>query len=409
MKWEEKTHLGGMLAGIGVQHADGSVKWYKELENPVKNRIVSGGLDHMLMYNGSPSGGYSVTTSIGPGETFKVWATAVAGTAVGRSGPLAYCGRGTGNTPTQFTDTALEAQIGSLTSTIKKGVPFCGTKTLDYFGKYALRMSHTHEAETEAVIIKELAWFGRWCRVAGVVNYPMFSRVVLPEDLWVSLDVGESLITTYELRITLDKVDPVIINDFGGAGIKAECRRVVQETLNQSSWNNDTAIYAIPYLTSAGVDWIQIPSNSIMYTSPYCLLPWSVYYSSYSHYSRDGMPYFRASNISFPAQGSPETMSRLPIYVKDVSNSQGITERSYVDYVPGSHYRDIQMAHGHLYPNLNEGEYVDLYYMHWRGLSYRFGYYDTDGVTWIPTPIRKYANRKITFRFRTQLVTDDTV
>lgn len=55
---EQNNFLQGQLVGIGKIHTDGSED-FRWLEKPIKNRIVSGGIDHLLTLNGNQLTCYS--------------------------------------------------------------------------------------------------------------------------------------------------------------------------------------------------------------------------------------------------------------------------------------------------------------------------------------------------------------
>ena len=64
------------------------------------------------------------------------------------------------------------------------------------------------------------------------------------------------------------------------------------------------------------------------------------------------------------------------------------------DWTAGQNYRDSTV--------LINGDWTGNYYnIRFRGFDYRFGYYDTDGTTWIDQPIVKDANHRLKMTFRT--------
>ena len=163
MKINETAKLEGYVVGIGKVKLDGTEE-FTWLDNPKHNRIVSTGLDHLMCYNGSTTGFYSSISS-SPTEP-AMWL----GNLNNHYGALNFCKIGTNKTPTEFTDTDLKAPIGSMTSILKTGEPFCGTKC-NSDGEYILRVSHISTAVPIQCKIWELGLFGQYGETPNIVNH----------------------------------------------------------------------------------------------------------------------------------------------------------------------------------------------------------------------------------------------
>lgn len=191
--------LGGFLAGHGIVRRDGRVD-YAFSSSPEHNRIVSGGLDHLLMYDGNTTGGVSHAFSDCPGV--------LCGGIGNHCGVLEFCAYGDGTGDTAFTDTDLHGRLVDPYSTRFTGVPYNGSRVdkddfadEGYVVTIRHRISHISSPVSERTTVRELGWYGRRSGVDGV-EYVLFSRILL--DSPVVLEAGESLISTYELREEVD-------------------------------------------------------------------------------------------------------------------------------------------------------------------------------------------------------------
>lgn len=194
--------IGGQLIGLGKGREDSaSIEW---LKNPVHNRIVHGGIEHLLTFGGSTDILYKIpteTTSMVSGySTVNPWVGNMSQSGYEQKGALYYCAYGNGEGSTGFYDTDLKNRL-AITATKYVGAPYCGSK----FG-YANssetmpslvyhRISHKFNVVNETTIIKEIGWFG-----STQDGYVMFSRVAL--DTPYTLNAGEYLVCTYELTET---------------------------------------------------------------------------------------------------------------------------------------------------------------------------------------------------------------
>ena len=187
--------LHGLVVGLGKIRKDGS-KEFRWLEKPIHNRIVSGGLDAWFQLNGSNT---ATTTN-------DYWDNRLLSSSTSSSQPfcglLQYMAIGTDGTPTQFTDTALGAQVGGYSRatsyTIAPFVGFC----VNSDNTVSTRRQITSIAVTDSTTVREIGWFEKY---TNADTYVMFSRVVL--DSPVTLESGESLIVCYQINMTIANFD----------------------------------------------------------------------------------------------------------------------------------------------------------------------------------------------------------
>jgi hypothetical protein len=410
--FEDSTHLGGYLVGIGKIKANGEME-YKELETPIKNKIVNSGLNHLLMYNGSPSATLNIISGSRP--------PFIIGGYNNYYGILQFSGIGTNGDETDFFDTGLKSQVGSYVGFsnndfIRTSNTYQTTK-INSFGNISYKVTHKHSQVSETTTIREIGWFGRY-GASGSYVYPMFSRVVLPSP--IVLNAGEQLITTYQLNVDFSNKEPINIQFFGlkdsnGDTLYASKKLIQYYTLDSNGYATYLSAPRLSYGSdsdsiSAYIDGTSYPTSTLFYS----LHPvWFNTIDSNSYISSSVVGAYSTVDREHPSNGSQlststnYTLSTSELVYKNL-------ETNVYDYKcmdKKSKYRDVDYVWGIYSPNLGNkpSGYTDIHTITLHGYDYRFGYMNEEGTAWVPQALRKYANQKLTLRYRQRFVTDDIV
>lgn len=395
----ETTKLEGYIVGIGKVKTDGTEE-FKWLDNPKHNRIVSTGLDHLLCYNGSITGFYTTPNANIPKSA--IWL----GNLNTHYGALSFCKIGTGKNETQFTDTDLQTPVTSLTSNLRTGIPFCGTKCTE-FGKYILRVSHTSGTVSSACKIWEVGLFGQYGTSPDIVN-PMFARIKL--DKGIELLAGESLVFTYELHITCADIEQVDNENFfdlldsTGEPLKYS-RKLYFNYATQSSSYSDTLRTDI-FIQSDGTEKDYLSTSEYKY---FYRLPVYFYNSILQSGDFDSLGYSTSEQnwtVANSTLSKARSDSLANNYTHDVLDYEGVGTKDK--------HRDITICLGLYSPNMDEpDEFTDIFFLRIRGMNYKFGHYEEDSETheqvWVSQALRKWANQTMTFIIRYRYVTEDTL
>lgn len=375
----KQNYLHGRLVGIGKIRKDGS-REFRFLEKPINNMILRCGLNEFMTYNGSNSATLQPTYSESTGGAFDV---------------IRYCGFGTGNQPNNFADTnsLQNPSINPYSTREARDWPFngllCGNNGTD--DSYKVRISHQSPAVTENIAVREIGYFKNY----NSANH-LFSRIVLPSTF--QLNVGDQLITTYELVISFIRT-PINITNCGlhdSSDVELGCQ--IAERLISSS-NSGTFIY--PYNNSYGYT---PGTNSSGY--PYLHAPFEFYnnagYISITSARRFTLRYTKSS-FDFPSNTSMPTFS-----YREGSQADHCFQQS-VNYVTDSFHRDIVVNAPAYWPEMtNNTDHRDIYAINWGALYVRFGHFDSN-MDFTPAPWRKLASRTAKFVFRQSIATQDSI
>ena len=448
------VNLAGYLVGIGIHHKDGT-ETYKKLDKPIHNRIVKTGINQILMYNGTPTGGayynnlndVTYPQDVMPETT---WYPIFRGNLNDHYGCLHFCQYGTDNTPTKFFQTELNSPYpdkNTYTSTIKENEPYTCTYSDDW-NQVSIYITHQHAPVTETVTVREIAWFGR-CKRDTIVEYLMFSRVALDEG--ITLQKGEYLFNTYKLVCTVDKEEHDI-SDFGGiVGQHAYYRYCPFFADIHAYIENHENVYFIkdnikylkrgtfgfPGILKNGRTYYPIRTvpayqdDKYIHTQRYFMFPqvYMRYGSTNTNYNETNCTNINQvcrntfenvilgtnPNTVFPNYNDVRQSNNLP--TDTTINPNRYNENAYhtfVDYDTNKNYRDIKLILPKYNHNLNfvNNESLTIHYLRARGYDYKLGYYtwneDHTEQTWNPQPIVKKVNEEITFTVRTTISTDDT-
>lgn len=412
--FEDSTHLGGYLVGIGKIKANGEME-YKELETPIKNKIVNSGLNHLLMYNGSPSATLNENSSSRP--------PFIIGSYNNYYGILQFSGIGTNGDETDFFDTGLKSQVGSYVGSsnndfIRTSNTYQTTK-LNSFGNISYKVTHKHKQVSETTTIREIGWFGRY-GASGSYVYPMFSRVVLPSP--IVLNAGEQLITTYQLNVDFSNKEPINIQFFGLKDSNGDTLYASKKLVQYYQINSSTN--SASYLSAPIIRYSESSDDVSSYISDMGYIPSTLFYSLHPVWFRNTSSNGTSSNIygvgaySTVDREHPSNGSQLSSSTNKVMQSNELVynnlETNVYDYKctdKKSKYRDVDYVWGIYSPNLGNkpSGYTDIHTITLHGYDYRFGYMNEEGTAWVPQALRKYANQKLTLRYRQRFVTDDIV
>jgi len=407
---ENNRYLGGHLIGIGKIRANGELE-YQELKNPIHNKIVSVGLDHLFQFSGStyPDFGYASSNDSAAGV---LWASVSGRSGYGyRAGALHYMAFGSSSAATAFSDSDLGNRLVDYSSVkiSERTSPYNlnGTR-INSFGNYSFKLTHKSAAVAETVTVNEIGWYGAYgTNSSNPENKVLFARVVLPSP--ITFNPGEFLVTTYQLdetnSNTIATTDASFfgLKDSNGNDLQYEKKLVRYQTTYSESYGWSNANYlGEPKIDVSGGGRVDF-GQSYPYLPPYVVSPAS------NAYSRFSFSYSTDPTKTLPADGGADYSGLVAFSATGTSgenyDGQGVT---YTGVGSTNKYRDKKFITGIYNPNMigNPSAYTDIYYLHINGMAYRFGYYD-DGV-WVPQAWRKYANQKVTFTFRTRYSTEDT-
>lgn len=395
---ENNRFLGGHLVGIGKGLANGEIV-YQELKEPIHNRIVSVGLDHLFRWDGTnyvPDYGYSRYLWAGKNTEYTTYYKC-------HAGALNFMSFGSGSSATSFNDTDLINGSGIYTETRQtsssSSQDFNGIK-INSYGNFSYRISHKSEPVAATTTVREIGWFGGYDNSNVTISSGtkvLFARVVLPSP--ITLNAGEYLITTYQLDETWSDLTVSTgtrffgLKDTNGNDLQYEKKRTM-------------AYYP--------------KTNSSFASLTQCTHPW-INKNGEGCYDRSGSPGFYAPTFSIEANNwligySSSSSQTFPQDADweypDLSSFNGgtfsCTQLDYTGVGSTNKYRDTVIVSGANNPNLENSAdgYVDIYYLKVQGVSYRFGYYDS-GV-WVPQALRKYANQSLEITVRTRYSTEDT-
>ena len=418
----EKT-LNGMVVGIGKVHKDGS-KDFNWLDKPIHNKIVRGGLDYLMTFNGSNSALKEGPTWRGSSTGYVIYynrwrrTEATESSYSNYSGCLQYLAVGTSGDPSSFDDTSLHSQIGTYNDEVPfRNAPYNGTNFDVDTNTIQLRITLQSVEMDDSYSIREVGWHGKYYNQAV---YPMFSRVVLPVP--VTLEVGERLIVCYQININEYSAEHDVSSFFTGLfdsegnALKVTCQRRIYVQYPEKGWIDgnysgngvSNKLIQIPYSISTSGYGRSVPHNSVFLTMGPVFV---------TNGSSDG-GFFSSGNLVIPKSvddliprlvsiGSLEPRASRTYY--DYDNAH--CSYTQLDYTPGSFIRDRIVTIGPAYPNINSG-YKDIPGFSYAGAIFRFGYYDnTDpsNPVWVQKYWRKEFNKSYEFTFRYKFDTIDTI
>lgn len=430
----EKIGLSGRLVGIGKIRKDGS-KEFHWLEKPISNMMLSKGVDRLFKFNWGSNHGQDT------GVKYRIgfWGSAIRNLFINNTswynfsntnwnylwesaGAASFCSYGTDGTANDYQTTdalgAMVAQYDNLyrtSSNIQNLYPFHGSRQLTP-GVLDMRISHNSPAASSSVAVREIGYWGA-SNISGsnLINFGLTSRIVLPSPYY--LDVGERLLTTYEIRVTFDtdtsygQFQSMIDTD--GNVLEYKCRRNLVEVVGNFSGVANCHAFDFPYIDEQGGGCIwpsgkaaqsSYPSDVIAGTTAQ---PWRwggstpAQYTSNMYVSANNVAYTTDTTHDIPAWGTAE--SGLTI-VQDSRHAQAWVR----PYVAGSHEIIYDLILPQFWPNLSlDTDYADIAYLNVGGLAIKFGRL-VDGV-FTPQVCRKLATKQWKLSFKTSIKTPNDV
>lgn len=370
-----QNYLHGRLVGIGKIRKDGS-REFRFLEKPINNMILRCGLNEFMTYNGSNSA--SVLPSSNDMNPWKV---------------IEYCGFGTGGDANDFELTNdLQSIAGSPYNTREdRAWPFNGLGTMavtDNF--YKIRVTHKSPAATDSMAVREIGYYKNY----NSINH-LFSRIVLPSVY--QLDVGDQLITTYELVVSFD----FTVTNLKNSGLHdsnddeldyQSAQRIIDGTTYLRGW----------YPSNTG-----FTQNTSYPLKPFAFSPFTYWdmgeYSGSDDDKRNRFALkYTKSSFNFPNGSFPNFLSRIRPNADRPTCSLNV-------YTPDSFKRDIVVNVPAYWPEMTVAtDYRDIYAINWGTLYIRFGHFDAN-MDFTPAPWRKLASRTAKFVFRQSIATVDSL
>lgn len=373
-----QNYLHGRLVGIGKIRKDGS-REFRFLEKPINNMILRCGLNEFMTYNGSNSATLQPTYDANTGGVFNV---------------ARYCGFGTGNQPNNFADTnsLQNPSINPYSTREARDWPFnglfCGNNGTD--DSYKVRISHISPAVPENIAVREIGYFKNY----NSANH-LFSRIVLPSTF--QLDVGDQLITTYELVVSFART-PINITNCGlhdSSDVELGCQ-IAERYINSAT--SGCLIY--PYNNTDGYTTGSANPGRVYLHAPFEFFNFSQNYNSTAQ-GRFTLRYTKNS-FDFPNTSMPQFSWR------EFGSGDKCTNQS-VNYVTDSFHRDIVVNAPAYWPEMsNNTDHRDIYAINWGALYVRFGHFDAN-MDFTPAPWRKLASRTAKFVFRQSIATQDSI
>ena len=429
----EKIGLSGRLVGIGKIRKDGS-KEFHWLKKPISNMMLSKGVDRLFKYNW----GYNFLSA---GNSFQYrtgfWASALrnffindknAFTNIWQSssempGAISFCSYGTDGTANDYTTTdnlgAMVARYDNLykTSNNKENLyPFHGTRQTSQ-GVLDMRISHLSPAASSSVAVREIGYWGAsLTSYNSLTNFGLTSRIVMPSPYYIN--AGEQLLTTYEIRVTLDTDTSYgqfqSMTDTGGSVLEYKCRRNLVEVIGNFGGGVNCHAFDFPYIDEQGGGNIW-PSGKAAQTSyPGDVIagttaqPWR-WGGSTPNYNINYYPYTSANNVAY----TTDTTHEIPDWGTAESGLTIVQDSRHVmasarSYVEGSHEIIYDLILPQFWPNLSlDTDYADIAYLNVGGLAIKFGKM-VDGV-FTPQVCRKLATKQWKLSFKTSIKTPDDV
>lgn len=395
-----RNFLHGKLVGIGKVHTDGSED-FRWLEKPIHNRIVSGGLDHLLSMNG----GNEVADNSSNADSPKLFYGRYSNSTGKRCGVLHFSAYGTSDAAGAFTDAELKNRTSNYTSSIKVNDYMTGTCVVSY-GEIILRITHVHGAAAAATSVREIGWFYDIVG-ASPEDYRMFSRVVL--DSPYELAAGEQLISTYELSISFGNKEAVSgpsfygLLDRDGNPLQYESKLCVGQHKNQMYYNGRLSFPYFQTNNSSNPESFSL-GNEGAFASIYpmfCSYRGNNHQLSYNATNTGAYPFLR-TRLTGSQSGD---MDRYEIN----NDNTSLPPAPLLDvrpYTPGTFYRDAILTVPKGWPNLSGDSYIDINFLLFNGIGIAFGYWDND--TWVRQYYRKYGNKYLRLSYRQQWATVDT-
>lgn len=403
MNFEHHMRIGGYVVKYG-KIVDG-IEHVRECR--IKNTIVDSGLRSLLqlnMSNALPTGSLYYGALSACLFTGKMYSSSRGG---GRCGSLQYGSYGDNAAPTAYSDTDLHNRTGPFAEA--GGTDYqCGSTaqpTSFGTGQKALyvRTRYAFPAVSETTTIREAGVFSRRYEDNILSDYDLFARIVL--DSQIELNAGEQFVFYYEIEITFPVIEYGRLTGLvdGNGNPIYYTRKYVTRMTNAHELPRYSMIRDQTYMSCAtagtpmyGQTAFSGQSTNNLTNSQTLMMPFDFASSSSSSYLVDlTQPWYSTDTTKdFPADNTAESnLAR--------ANLSAVAQVSCVvnDYDAATYSRTVDVTlPANSFNTLNPSDYTDIAYMMVNGVAYRFGHTDTDGVTWIPQPIRKTGTQKFKYQ-----------
>ena len=294
--------------------------------------------------------------------------------------------------------------------------PFHGTRQTSP-GVLDMRISHLSPAAGADVAVRELGYWGAsYKNGSDLTNWGMTSRIILPSPYY--LNAGEQLLTTYEIRVTLDTDTSYgqfqSMTDTGGNALEYKCRRNLVEVVGNFGGGANCHAFDFPYIDEQGGGNIwpsgtaassNIPTGVKAGTTAQ---PWR-WGGSTPNYTGSNLKYSSANNVAY----TTDTTHEIPDWGTAESGLTIVQDSRHAranvrTYVAGSHEIIYDLILPQFWPNLSlDTDYADIAYLNVGGLAIKFGKM-VDGV-FTPQVCRKLATKQWKLSFKTSIKTPDDV
>lgn len=346
---------GGVIESVKVDGVE------RMLTKPPHNRVVNTGIDYLLC-------GFFSDYSLIPNSSF------LGGSYPGKlgAGCLVMSAIGSSNTPTTMDMTGLQGTMLGYQYTYNSNAAASGTLTYidDVNGYVVCRDIQSYTAVSSGTIWEFCTFYNN-----SGNSMKLFSRCVL--NAGISVISGQTVSVTYTLRI---KIPFFTAQKLSIPGI------------SKTAWVQCNAIYA----------------NGASAANNYC--------TGYSYYSSSPTKFINFYDTAYPAAilmpfsalndttnvsywpllSTDTTLGLNATYASSIYTKHYAGDMSYTlgSYVAGQGYRDFTWS------ILPSAGVQTIAYMTIRGLSFRFGDFDSDGTTWVASPISKTADQRLNITLR---------
>lgn len=374
MKVGTSIGIGGYLVGIGKIRADGSTT-YHDLDTPKKNMVVDSGIALMLQMN------FNNDVLSGDMDLWRALFTRVFNTGwtysdQQRNGVLSYCAYGTSNAETTSDMTALDNKVSEYSSTLYS----IDNSYAGLYGTYRrgnsmfFRVAFKFAATSQNYTVKEIGMFSRQKNgESSTNNFKMFSRIVLASPY--ELLSGEQFICCYELELAIPEVlhgiDTGLVDTLGNPIYMS------RKYAFRSDGNNPG-----------------LPAFNFHPSFPNVQSEGSLNNGSGQYWYNPGITNVASAQNFYPIWAMTNTRDTVrPViwystsptkkFVADWATESGLTRAtismlfSLANYDATTKSRSCRLICTPQWPSgLGASDSVDITYMLYNGVAYRFGYYD---------------------------------
>ena len=351
-----KMTCGGVIESVKVDGVE------RMLTKPPHNRVVNTGIDYLLC-------GFFPDYSLIPSDSFLGGSLPTSPDT--SCGCLVESSIGSSSTPTTMDMTGLQGDELGYQYSPTGNAAASGTLTYidDVNGYVVCRDVQSYTATNPGTIWEFCTFYD------ARSNKKLFSRCVL--NAGISVLSGQTVSVTYTLRIKI----PFFT-----------AQKITIPGISKTAWVKCNAIYAngADAANNYCTGYSYYPSSATKFVNFYdtaypaaILMPFSALNDT--------------SNVSYwPLLSTDTTLALNATYASSVYTKKYAGDMSYTlgSYTAGQGYRDFTWS---ILPSAGA---QTIAYMTIRGLSFRFGDFDSDGTTWVASPISKTADQRLDVKLR---------